>query len=126
MKLKKFRLTLDVAFDAATVNAPVLRGHLEQVVKDAVSNGTLTGDSPATVERYTFKVTEIRRRKKIKKKSNVVHTIQYKGYNIYICEDASGLYGVITNEFGAGRGNTPYRHDLESIYLIAKNMIDKF
>jgi len=57
MKLTKLRLILDVDFNAETVNMPVLRGHLEQVVKDAVNNGTLTGDSPATVEHYSFKIT---------------------------------------------------------------------
>lgn len=125
MKLKKFRLTLDVAFDAATVNAPVLRGHLEQVVKDAVSNGTLTGDSPATVERYTFKVTEIRRRKKIKKKSNVVNQFQYKGYTIFICEATEGLYASIADEFGKYVDSTPFRHDIESVKEAAENIIDQ-
>jgi hypothetical protein len=64
MKTKYLRLTLDVAFNAANVNTPVLRGHLEQVVKDAVNNGTLTGDTPATVETYSFKITEMKPKKK--------------------------------------------------------------
>ena len=76
MKLTKLRLTLDVDFNAATVNTPVLRGYLEQLVMDAVSNGTLTGDSPATVERYNFTVTE---RRSVKKpvKSNTIIGRQY-------------------------------------------------
>lgn len=127
MKLKKLRLTLNVAFNPNGVKTPLLKEHLLQVVKDAVNNGTLTGESPAEVETYTFKITEIRRKhKKEKKKSNVVNTFNYKGHNIYICEDSQGLYATIADQDGLPRGSTPYRNDMESVKLIAENMIDKF
>ena len=60
MKTKKFRLTLDVEFDPQGVGGVELRRHLIQVVRDAVNNGTLTGDTPATVEGYDFSVKELK------------------------------------------------------------------
>ena len=61
MKTKKFRLTLDVTFDTQGVGGVELRRHMMQVVRDAVINGTLTGDTPATVEDYDFSVKEIKK-----------------------------------------------------------------
>ena len=60
MKLTKLRLTLDVDFDPQGMSTDALKRNLHRVVQDATNNGTLTGDSPATVERYNFKVTERR------------------------------------------------------------------
>lgn len=60
MKEKKFRLTLDVTFDPQGETVLDLKHRLTQVVRDAVNNGTLTGDSPATVEHYDFSVKEIK------------------------------------------------------------------
>lgn len=55
----KFRLTLDVEFDPQGATAADLKHHLFQVVKDAVNNDTLTGDTPATVEHYAYSVKRI-------------------------------------------------------------------
>ena len=68
MKPTKLRLTLDVDFDPQGLTADELKRNLHRVVQDATNNGTLTGDSPATVERYNFTVTE---RRSVKKKEKV-------------------------------------------------------
>lgn len=64
MKTLKFRLTLDVEFDPQGVTDKELRSHLHQVVRDAVNNGTLTGESPATVELYNYSIKMVRPPKK--------------------------------------------------------------
>lgn len=56
----KFRLTLDVEFDPQGTPAVDLERHLYQVVKDATNNGTLTGETPATVEHYSCNVHRVR------------------------------------------------------------------
>ena len=60
MKTKKFRLKLDVEFDPQGTPSDILVRHLNQVVRDATNNGTLTGETPATVEKYEFSVKELR------------------------------------------------------------------
>ena len=60
MKTIKFKLTLEVEFDPQGTPAVDLERHLYQVVKDATSNGTLTGDTPATVEHYSCAVHKLR------------------------------------------------------------------
>ena len=55
----KLRLTLDVEFNPIGETLPVLKMNMGQVVADAVNNGTLTGESPATVENYSWNVEEI-------------------------------------------------------------------
>jgi len=52
----RLRLTLEVEYDRNGEGEDALRHRLEQVVKDAVGNGTLTGDGPATVEQYEYDV----------------------------------------------------------------------
>jgi len=59
MKTVKYRLTLDVEFDPQGTQPAELRRHMMQVVNDAVNNGTLTGETPATVEGYDFSVKEL-------------------------------------------------------------------
>ena len=54
-----YRLTLDVEFDPQGTTPADLKHNLFQVIKDAVNNGTLTGETPATVEGYTFSVKRI-------------------------------------------------------------------
>ena len=61
MKRISFRLKLDVTFDPQGETADQLARRMTQVVKDAVNNGTLTGESPATVEAYDFSVKETKR-----------------------------------------------------------------
>lgn len=56
MKTMKFRLVLDVEFDPQGATSAELKHNLHQVVRDAVNNGTLTGELPATVERYNYSV----------------------------------------------------------------------
>ena len=60
MKTIKFRLTLDVEFDPQETPVEVLKGNLFQVIRDSVNNGTLTGETVATVERYDFSVKQLR------------------------------------------------------------------
>jgi hypothetical protein len=60
-KLIKLRLTLDLDIDPQGETQEYLEGQLHRVVKDAASNGTFTGDGPATVELYNFKVTKRRK-----------------------------------------------------------------
>jgi hypothetical protein len=67
MKTKKFRLVLNVEFDPQGETTADLQHRLFQVVRDAVNNGTLTGDSGATVEHYAFSVIEIKPEKTCKK-----------------------------------------------------------
>jgi len=64
MKLINLRLTLDVDFDPQGVSRDELIRNLNNVVSQAANNGTLTGDTPATVESYGFKVTKRRSVKK--------------------------------------------------------------
>lgn len=59
MKTMEFRLTLNVAFDPQGETANDLKRRMCRVVKDALNNGTLTGDSGATVERFDFEVQQI-------------------------------------------------------------------
>lgn len=49
-----------VEFDPQGDTVQELTSKLNQVVRDAVNNGTLTGDSPATVEKYDYKVEEVK------------------------------------------------------------------
>lgn len=60
MKTMKFRLILDTEFDPCGCTPEDLRRNLNQVVRDAVNNGTLTGSLPATVESYNYSVKLIR------------------------------------------------------------------
>lgn len=64
MKLTKLRLILDVDFDPQGVDRDTLVRQMHDVVNRAVNDGTLTGDTPATVEHYNFKVIERRQQKK--------------------------------------------------------------
>lgn len=64
MKTHKFRLILDVEIDPQGVPPVDLKHNLHQVVRDAMNNGTLTGETPATVELYNYSVKEVRPRKK--------------------------------------------------------------
>ena len=52
----KLRLTLDVEFRPHGVSEKFLKGNMEQVVTDAVNRDTLTGESRAEVEEYSFSV----------------------------------------------------------------------
>jgi hypothetical protein len=56
----KLRLTLDVEFDPQGMTVDALKDNLYQVVKDATNNGTLTGETPATVEHYTASIKQLR------------------------------------------------------------------
>lgn len=56
MKTIPLRLILDVEFDPQGESVDTLKRNLSQVVRDAANNGTLTGETAATVEKYTFSV----------------------------------------------------------------------
>lgn len=55
----KYRLVLDVEFDPQGTTPEDLKRNLFQVIKDATNNGTLTGETPATVEHYAVSVKRI-------------------------------------------------------------------
>ena len=55
----KFELLLEVEIDPQGETQESLKRRLNQTVKDAVNNGTLTGDSPATVEHYSVSIRRI-------------------------------------------------------------------
>ena len=59
MKTANYRLTLDVFFNPNGTLPEDLAHNMRQIVRDAVSNGTLTGETPATVEEYSFTVQPI-------------------------------------------------------------------
>ncbi len=50
---------MDVEFDPAGTEEVDLKHNLNQVVKDALNNGTLTGETPATVEAYHVRIDKI-------------------------------------------------------------------
>lgn len=58
----KYRLILDVDFDSNGTDPSALERNLKQVVRDSVNNGTLAGETPATVELYDFSVKRRRNR----------------------------------------------------------------
>ena len=60
MKIIKLRLTLDLELDPQGMTIDQLKDRIYQMVRDAVNNGTLTGDTPATVEHYTASVKQLR------------------------------------------------------------------
>jgi len=56
----KLRLTLDLEIDPQGTDPDKLKDCLYRVIRDSVNNGTLTGDSGATVEHYTASVKQLR------------------------------------------------------------------
>ena len=60
MKTLKYRLTLDVEIDPQGTSPDDLKWNLKQVVNNAVNNGTLTAETPATVEKYDYSVKQLR------------------------------------------------------------------
>jgi hypothetical protein len=63
MKTVKYRLTLNVEIDPCGTPTDVLEHNLNQVIQDAVNNGTLTGETEATVEHYAYSVKRTDRKK---------------------------------------------------------------
>ena len=62
----------------------------------------------------------------MKKKNKVITAYNYKGYNIYICDDhREGYFASILNEDGKYVDCTPFRNDIESVKTCAENIIDK-
>lgn len=70
MKTIKLRLTLTVELDPQGETQATLERNLNQVVRDAVNNGTLTGETAATVEKYFFTVEKVTDKIKPKAKRN--------------------------------------------------------
>ena len=60
MKTIHLQLVLDVEFDPQGDTVQELTSKMNQVVCNAVNNGTLTGDSPVTVEKHFWTVKEIK------------------------------------------------------------------
>jgi hypothetical protein len=63
MKTLKYRLVLQVSVNPNGENPIDIQHRLEQIVKDAASNGTLTGNSPATVGNYKYYVESVKPKK---------------------------------------------------------------
>ena len=63
MKTKNFRLTLDIEIDPQGESNEDIIYRINQSVKIALNNGTFTGDSPSTVEKYQYNVVEINNEK---------------------------------------------------------------
>jgi hypothetical protein len=62
----------------------------------------------------------------MKKKGNIVTSYNYKGFNIYICDDATeGYYASIADCDGKYVDSTPFRNDIESVKTAAENIIDQ-
>lgn len=55
----KLRLTLDVTYDLQGVGTEEMQARLHVMVQNAVSEGMLTGDTPAEVEAWETHVTEV-------------------------------------------------------------------
>ena len=72
MKLTKLRLTLNLDLNPQGESVNTLKYGLNRVIQTAIDNGTLTGETEATVEHYSFTVTE-RRKKKHSVKRNPVY-----------------------------------------------------
>lgn len=51
-------LTLKVKYRPDGTNSEELRSQLNQLVTEAVGNGRLTGDTPATVEKYSYTIVQ--------------------------------------------------------------------
>jgi len=74
MKIIKYRLVLDVDFDPQGNKRPFLgsnrvlrkdlKHNLYRIMREALNNGTLTGETDAVVDTYKFSVKERRQRKK--------------------------------------------------------------
>lgn len=56
MKTVTFKLTLEVEIDPQGETIPDMRKRIMNVVRNTMNNGTLTGDSLSTIERYNYEV----------------------------------------------------------------------
>lgn len=68
----KVRLVLRATIDPRGESVTDIQHRFEQVVRDAVSNGTLTGDSPATLKRHDYYVEIVKPKKPKRNKSFMV------------------------------------------------------
>ena len=108
MKLTKLRLVLDLDIDPQGTATANLKDRVTHVVHDAVDNGTLTGSWPATVEKYHFKVTVRRNKKRSVKTCKKCGTpLNSKGF----CKDMTCPFS-----------DHPQSTDLESLYE-SKNLV---
>jgi len=55
----KLRLTVDVEYELDGENPQELKANLEGLVKIGMGDALLTGDGPATIEDYSYKVEEV-------------------------------------------------------------------
>lgn len=58
-KSVKFQLVLTVEIDPQGVPTEELKHNVHKIIQNAMNNGTLTGETPATVEHYSYSVTDI-------------------------------------------------------------------
>lgn len=68
----EYQLVLNVSFDPQGTTPAELERNLHQVIRDSVNNGTLTGETPATVEHYDYSVKQ-RTLKRYPKKVVIAH-----------------------------------------------------
>ena len=90
MKTLKLRLTLDVEIDPQGLTADDCKQYITRMVNHGIANGLLTGDSPATVEHYNFKVVTIKPKRKVKPYYPLDHikpTTVYDNYPEGKCPD---------------------------------------
>lgn len=57
--MKHLRLIIDVTYDDAGVPVEVLKGILKDIPKRAANEGLLSGYTPATVDRWSYRIEEI-------------------------------------------------------------------
>ena len=56
----------------------------------------------------------------------IITAYNYKGYNIYLCDDDGDLYISILDENGKFVDSTPFHNDIESVKECAENIVDKY
>ena len=69
MKLH-LRLTVDVVYEAWPQDVSWLKSSLTRLTHRAADNGLMTGDSSATVDTWSAKVIEIKKKKRATKKTH--------------------------------------------------------
>ena len=84
MKLTKLRLTLNLDLNPQGESVNTLKYGLNRVIQTAIDNGTLTGETEATVEHYSFTVTERRGKK---------HSVNEDAAEQQRRDEKHGLYG---------------------------------
>jgi len=62
--MKTLQMTLTVSYSPNGVPVRCLRERLQQMVRDALRSGLLTGMSPAIVQRYTAEIVTVKNKQR--------------------------------------------------------------